>query len=83
MAPLWKVSKWLLFNAKKRAIYSAITWISYIQWDYDDVRFVLNQYSEFDFYSGSSFKQKSVGRHVAPLRHIIMIPSQPVFALST
>ena len=24
----------------------------------------------------------SVDRHVAPLRHIILIPSQPVFALS-
>jgi hypothetical protein len=30
-----------------------------------------------DFYSASSLKQ-----HVAPLGHIILIPSQPVFALS-
>jgi len=28
-------------------------------------------------------KQQSVGRHVAPLEHIILIPSQPVFALSS
>ena len=27
-------------------------------------------------------KQQSVGRHVTPLRHIILIPNQPVFALS-
>jgi hypothetical protein len=32
-----------------------------------------------DFYSASSLKQKSAGRHVAPLGHIILIPSQPVF----
>jgi len=27
----------------------------------------------------SSLKQESAGRHVAPLGHIIMIPSKPVF----
>ena len=27
-----------------------------------------------DFYSGSSLKQQSTGRHVAPLGHIILIP---------
>jgi hypothetical protein len=44
--------------------------------------FVLDQYAELDFYSASSLKQQSVGRHVAPLGHIILIPSQPGFALS-
>jgi hypothetical protein len=35
------------------------------------------------FYANySSLKQQSVGRHVAPLGHIILIPIQPVFALS-
>ena len=34
------------------------------------------------FYSASSLKQQNADRHVAPLGHIIMIPSQPVFALS-
>ena len=38
--------------------------------------------SELDFYSASSLKQQSAGRHVAPLVHIILIPSQLVFALS-
>jgi hypothetical protein len=28
-------------------------------------------------------KQQSAGRHVASLRHIILIPSQPIFALSS
>jgi hypothetical protein len=36
----------------------------------------------FDFYSSSSLKQQSVGRHDTPLRHIILIHSQPVFALT-
>jgi hypothetical protein len=30
-----------------------------------------------DFYSVSSLKQQSADRHVAPLGHIILIPSQP------
>ena len=48
----------------------------------DEVRFVLDRHAELDFYSGSSLKQQSVVRHVAPLGHIILIPSHPVFALS-
>jgi hypothetical protein len=50
---------------------------SYIQWndDDDDVQFVLDQHAELDFYSASSLKQQSVGRHVSPLRHIILFPS--------
>jgi hypothetical protein len=35
-----------------------------------------------DFYNASSLKQQSMDRHVAPLGHIILIPSQPVFALT-
>jgi hypothetical protein len=54
----------------------------YFQWHDDDVRFVLDQHAEFDFHFASSLKQQSVGRHVAPLGHIILIPSQPVFGLS-
>ena len=38
-------------------------------------------HAELDFYSASSLKQQSTARHVAPLGHIILIPSQPVFAL--
>ena len=67
-----EVSEWLLINPD-----SAI-----FQWDDDGVRFVLDQHAEFDFYSASSLKQQSTGRKVTPLRNIILIPSQPVFALS-
>jgi hypothetical protein len=51
------------------------------QWD-DEVRSALDQHAKLDFYSASSLKQQSAGRHVAPLGHIILIPSQPVCALS-
>ena len=33
---------------------------------------------ELDFYSSSSLKQQSAGRHVVPFRHIILISSQAV-----
>ena len=53
------VGEWLLFNAN---------WAS--------VRYVLDQHDELDFYSASWQKQRqSAGGHVAPLEHIILIPS--------
>jgi len=36
-----------------------------------------------DLYSASSLKQHFAGGHVAPLGHINLIPSQPVFAALT
>jgi hypothetical protein len=77
------VSEWLLFIANS-IICSVISWREQVnfQWDDDEVRFVLDQHAELDFYSTSSLKQQSAGRHVAPLGHIILIPSQQVFALS-
>ena len=47
-----------------------------------DVRFVLDQHAELDFNSAMSLKQQSEDRHVAPLGHMILIPSQSVFALT-
>jgi hypothetical protein len=35
-----------------------------------------------DFYSDRSLKQQPADRYVSPLGHIILIQSQPVFALS-
>ena len=35
-----------------------------------------------DLYSASSLKQKPAGSHVASPRHIVLIPSQPVFTLT-
>jgi hypothetical protein len=63
--------------------FSAISWREQVnvQWDDDEVRFVLDQHTEMDFYSARSLKQQSAVRHVGPLGHIILIPSRPVFAL--
>jgi hypothetical protein len=38
--------------------------------------------AELDFHSASSLKQQSAGRNVTSFGHIILIPSQPIFALS-
>jgi hypothetical protein len=76
-------SEWLLFNAKL-CYSSAISWLEQFnfQWNDVEVHFVLDQHAELDFYSANSLKQQSADRHVAPLGHIIPIPSQQVFALS-
>jgi hypothetical protein len=68
------VSEWLLFNANSAIfqlqVYRGENKLN--QWDDDEVRFVLDQHAELDFYSASSLKQQSTGRHVAPLGHIIL-----------
>ena len=75
-----ELSEWLLFNAKS-AIFQWKEQVN-IQWDDDEIRFVLVHLAELDFYSANSLKRQSSGRHVPPLGHIILIPSQPVFVLS-
>jgi hypothetical protein len=73
------VSEWLLLNAKW-TIFSTISWREQLKfwWDNDDdVRFVLDQHSEFDCYSVSLLKQQPVVRYVHPLGHIIRISIQP------
>ena len=73
------MSEWLLFKANSAIfqLYHGETKLIF-----NEIRFVLDQHAELKFYSASSLKQQSAGRHVAPLGHIILIPSQPVFALS-
>jgi len=77
------LSEWLLFNANS-AIFPAKSWREQVkfQWDDDEVHFVLDQHPQLDYYSASSLKQQSAGKHVAPLGHNILITSQPVFGLS-
>jgi hypothetical protein len=41
----------------------------------DEIHFVLDQQAELDLYSARSLKQQSMGRHVATLGDIILIPS--------
>ena len=67
------LSEWGIIAYREQVIF---------QWDDDEVRFVLDQHAELDFYSASSLKTKSAGRHVTPLRHIILILIQPFFAIS-
>jgi hypothetical protein len=61
-------------------------WEQVIIWwddDDDDVLFVLDKHAELHLYCASLLQQQSSSRLVAPLRHIILIPSQPVFALTS
>jgi hypothetical protein len=46
---------------------ASISWREHVtyQWDDDEVRFVLDQRAELDFYSARSLKQQCAGRHKA------------------
>ncbi len=67
------VSECLLFNANS----------TICQLYYGENKLIINdQYAELDFNSISSLKQQSAGRIVTPFGHIILIPSQPIVALS-
>jgi hypothetical protein len=79
------LSEWVIAVERQFSNISAISWWEQVnfQGDNDDeVHFVLDQHAEFDFYSASSLKQQFAGKHIAPLRHIILIPNQPIFTLS-
>ena len=80
MGFMWGVGEWLLFNAIFFSNVMART--SYIRWDEDDVRFVLDQHTKLDFYCASLLKQQPMGNHVAPLGHIIMILSKAVIVFT-
>ena len=56
---------------------------SYIRWVDSDVSFVRDEHAYLDFHSESSMEKQSEDIYVAPPWHIILIPSQPVFALSS
>ena len=51
------------------------------QWDVDDVHFVLEKQDQLDFY-GPSFTETSLCVDMSCYSHIILILSQPVFALT-
>jgi len=79
-----RVSDCRLMPIQQFFSYICISWLEQVnfQWDDNEVCFIFDQHAELDFYSASSLKQQSAGRHIAPLGHIILIPNQPVFALS-
>ena len=53
--------EWVIVVYRQRNNFSAISWQKHvtflIDYDDDDVHFVLDQHSELDFYSASSLKQ--------------------------
>jgi hypothetical protein len=53
----------------------------YSTWDDYDIRFVLDQHTELDFYYASSLKQQPTDRHVAPLRSNILVEKQQILIL--
>ena len=73
-----------MFNANSAIfqLYQGENKLINIQRDDGEVHFVLDQHTKLDFYNASLLKQQSADRYVAPLGHMILIPSQPVFALS-
>ena len=74
--------KWVsdrCLTPNEKLISYIITRTSYIQWNDDHVRFVLNQHALIDRYIACSLTEQSTGRHVALLWHIMLIPTQPVF----
>ena len=77
------MSEWLLFNANSAIfqLYKKREQVN-VQWNDDEVRFVLDQHAVLDLHSASTLKQQFASRHVAPHGYIIIIRSQPVFALS-
>jgi hypothetical protein len=58
-----------LFNTKLTIFQLIMVRTSYIRWDDNDVCLVLVR-----FYSASSLKRKSAGKHVIPLRHTLYYP---------
>ena len=68
----------MLFNVKWASNFVSYIMAEtyYILMRWWDVHSVLN------FYTTSSLKQQSMGRNVLPLGHNILIPSQPVIALT-
>jgi hypothetical protein len=76
------VSEWLLFNANSAIfqLYDGENKSIFNEMKTMRSAFVLDQHTNLDFYSASSLKQQSAGRHVAPLGHIILILNQSVLA---
>jgi hypothetical protein len=67
------------YNVRQFSNFSAISWRKQVsfQWDDDEVYFVLDPHAELNYHSTKALKQQSADRHVAPLGHIILFPSQP------
>ena len=76
------VSEWVIVVNCQMSNISAISWRKQVWWCDNDNRFVLDQHAELVLYCASSLKQQHTGIHIAPLKHIILIPINPVFGLA-
>ena len=80
------LSEWLLLNNKWVIFQLYQSWREQVTFDEmmmsKKCLLCSTRPTSLDFYCASSLKQQSVGRHVPPLEHIILILNQPVFALS-
>ena len=81
---LFELSELVIVGLKQVKNISVISYQEQVTfwWDDADVCLVLYQHAQLDFYSASSLKEQSNCRHDAPFWQIIMIQSQPVFALT-
>ena len=78
-----RLGLWFMVLSANTAIFQLHHGENKLIWNDDDEgRLVLDPHVKLNFHSSSSLKQQSAERHVAPLGYIILIPSQPVFALS-
>jgi hypothetical protein len=78
-----RLGLWFMVLSANTAIFQLHHGENKLIWNDDDEgRLVLDPHVKLNFHSSSSLKQQSADRHVAPLGYIILIPSQPVFALS-
>ena len=73
----WVIDYCLTPIEKVSSYYQVTFW-----WDNNGIHFVLDQHTELEIYSASSLKQQSTVRYVIPLGYIILLMSQPVFALT-
>jgi hypothetical protein len=85
------MNRWILLRESERLLFNANSAIFQLYHGENKLfinkmmmmpAYVIDQHAELDFYRASWLKQQSAGKHVAPLGHIILIPNQPVFALS-
>jgi hypothetical protein len=56
MSDCWLMPTFRLYHGQNKLIFND-----------DEVRFVLDQHAELDFYSASSLKQQFAGKHATPL----------------
>jgi hypothetical protein len=68
--------EWVIVVKHLVSNFSPISWREHVTFRWNDVCVAQDQHTCLDFYSASSLKQQSVGRHDTLLRHIILMPHE-------